>query len=227
MLNNDIELEVQDTEWESNEDISFDVTDLMEEANPDDKDETIPEVDKPADVVDELIPDTIPEPEVTPEDKPEEKPDDIEDVLDDLLAELDNSNEAIDKIEESWAGTTEVALLKDSFKKMEDQIKKLNNDKTDLTLRNAELETFGSDSTDPKILILSKHLDKARTGDDRSKSKVSTIIKEMLYELTWEDYDKDQMNSNIDTLSASEAYNNKSNPKLNIEEKDEEFGLSM
>jgi hypothetical protein len=49
----------------------------------------------------------------------------------------------------------------------------------------------------------------------------------MLYELTGEDYDQSRINSNIDTLSASEAYNSKANPNLNIKDKEEEFGISI
>jgi hypothetical protein len=45
---------------------------------------------------------------------------------------------------------------------MEDQIKKLTNEKGDLRIKNAELELFGSDDTDPKVLIINKYLGKAK-----------------------------------------------------------------
>lgn len=190
------------------------VDELLSEASPAVAEEVIPETD--ADIVEK---ETETETDST---------DNNDDILDELMSELDSSKEVVEKIEAAWDWSSELSLLTDSLKRMEDQIKKLNNEKVDLTLRNAELETFWSDSTDPNILILSKHLDKAKAWDDRSKQKVSTIIKEMLYDLTWEDYDKTNINNNIDTLSASESYNTKTNPNLTQDEKrDDDFGLSI
>ena len=148
-------------------------------------------------------------------------------ILNDLMNELDYSKDSLSNIENKWGDVTEVWLLRESLKKMEDQIKKLNNDKTDLSLKNAELEIFGNDKTDPKVLIISKHLEAAKEGDDRSKQKVSTLLKELLYDLTGSNFDQDNINSDIDTLSASEAYNNKLNPKLNDNKTDEFEGLSI
>jgi hypothetical protein len=52
-------------------------------------------------------------------------------------------------------------------------------------------------------------------------------LKELLYDLTWEDFDKDLINSSIDTLSASEAYNNKTNPNIENKTEDEFEWLSI
>ena len=131
-----------------------------------------------------------------------------------LFDELDDANEALDKIEKTAENTEDISVLKQSLNNMEQQIKKLSNEKADLIYKNAELEAFGSDSTDPKILLLSRNLTKANDGDEKSKTKVISLLKDMLYDLTWEDIDNNKINKDIDLLSAVESYNSTSNPNL-------------
>ena len=64
------------------------------------------------------------------------------------------------------------------------------------------------------MLIISRNLEKAKSGDDRAKSKVETILKEMLSELTGEDYDSKKVNKQADILAAAESYNNNSSPNI-------------
>ena len=229
-LGEDLDTSTDDNSWGIDLDLSSDETTEIENTDTDSDtdpakedivDELLAEVEKDTDTTppaDEVVPDEKDEPAT------EETPDDI---LNNLLEDMSKSKEEAAKLDKNWADSAQVGALNDSLKKMEDQLKKLTNEKTDLTIRNAELETFWSDSTDPKILILSKHLEKAKAGDDRSKEKVSTLMKEMLYELTGEDFDQNRINSTIDTLSASEAYNTKTNPNLNIQDKEEELWISI
>ena len=73
------------------------------------------------------------------------------------------------------------------------------------------------------MLIISRNLEKAKSGDDRAKSKVETILKEMLSDLTGEDYDSKKVEKQSDILSAAESYNNNSNPNIKKrEESDDE-----
>jgi hypothetical protein len=45
---------------------------------------------------------------------------------------------------------------------MEDQIRKLSNTNADLKFRNAELEAFSLEDSDPKMMILYKNFGKAK-----------------------------------------------------------------
>ena len=142
---------------------------------------------------------------------------DEEDIdLDAMFAEIDDANDAIEKIESNkwWDNSNEIWVLKDSLSKMEQMVKKLTNDKADLIYRNAELEAFGWDWTDPKILLLSRNLAKANDWDDKAKTKTISLLKDMLYNLTWEDYEQEKINKDADMLSAVEQYNSVSNPNL-------------
>ena len=142
---------------------------------------------------------------------------DEEDIdLDAMFAETDDANDAIEKIESNkwWDNSNEIWVLKDSLSKMEQMVKKLTNDKADLIYRNAELEAFGWDWTDPKILLLSRNLAKANDWDDKAKTKTISLLKDMLYNLTWEDYEQEKINKDADMLSAVEQYNSVSNPNL-------------
>lgn len=173
------------------------------------------------------------------EEKSEQKEEDAEEIefqklLDELSANeesLEKSDDAIANIEATGTASDEdIATLKeengrlaDGLKRMEDQIRKLSSDKSDLMFKNAELEAFGWESTDPNMLIISRNLEKAKSGDDRAKSKVETILKEMLSDLTGEDYDSKKVDKQSDILSAAESYNNNSNPNIKKrEESDDE-----
>lgn len=151
----------------------------------------------------------------------------LDDLFKDLDSELEESNKALDKIEETGADVWEVWLLRDSLKRMEDQIKKLNNNNADLKFRNAELEAFWIDNENPKLLIISRNLNKAIDGDDRSKTKVVTTLKEMLYDLTWEDFDETKVNKDVDLLTATEVYNNETNPNLKGKKEEDDFWIAV
>ena len=77
------------------------------------------------------------------------------------------------------------------------------------------------------MLIISRNLEKAKSGDDRAKTKVSTILKEMLSDLTGEDYDSKKVAKDADLLSAAESYNNNANPNIKEKEKENEDFLTM
>jgi hypothetical protein len=53
-------------------------------------------------------------------------------------------------------------MLRDSLKKMEDQLRKLNNEKADLQIQNMELEAYSMSDSDPKVMILYKNYSKAK-----------------------------------------------------------------
>ena len=65
--------------------------------------------------------------------------------FDKLFAEIDDANEAIEKIEsnDTTDNSSEVSVLKQALNNMEQMIKKLTNEKSDLVYKNAELEAFG------------------------------------------------------------------------------------
>lgn len=145
--------------------------------------------------------------------------------FDELFSELNDANDAIDKIEsnDSSDNTQEISVLKQALNNMEQIVKKLTNEKSDLIYKNAELEAFGWDNTDPKILMLSRNLTKAKDWDERSKTKVVSTLKDMLYELTGEDFDTSKINKDIDILTAAESYNSMSNPKLKAKNNEDDW----
>jgi len=153
---------------------------------------------------------------------------DLFDDIQDWNDSIDKSNEAIDNIEKTWEASTEDITilkeenknLKDWYKRMEDQLKKIANEKSDLMYKNAELEAFWWESSNPQILILSRNLEKAQAWDDRAKSKVESTLKDLLFNITGEDYDQKKTDKKADVLSAAESYNNTANP--NLKNKDED-----
>lgn len=146
--------------------------------------------------------------------------DDID--LSKIFAELDDANDIIDKIEETTENKEELSSLKESLNNMEQLVKKLSNEKADLIYKNAELEAFGSDNTDPKILLLSRNLTKANGWDEQSKTKTISLLKDMLYDLTWEDVDNSKINKDIDLLASIESYNTSWNPNLKKSKSEDE-----
>lgn len=173
-------------------------------------------------VVDEVITDENKnkESETTDEDV------DLDSILDWLQDEIDDSKKVLDDISTTADTTTNVNIwiLKDSLTKMEQQLKKLNSEKMDLQFRNAELEAFGIDWLDPKLLSLSRVYAKAKDWDDVSKTKATKIAKEILFDLTGEDIDSAKISSDIDLLTQAELYNNAINPNLKAW-KDEDDGM--
>lgn len=151
---------------------------------------------------------------------------DLDSILDWLQDEIDDSKKVLDDISVTSDSATNVNIwiLKDSLTKMEQQLKKLNSEKMDLQFRNAELEAFGIDWLDPKLLSLSRVYAKAKDWDDVSKTKATKIAKEILFDLTGEDIDSAKISSDIDLLTQAELYNNAINPNLKAW-KDEDDGM--
>lgn len=139
---------------------------------------------------------------------------DLNALFDSLTENVEESKDALDKIEEETENTEDVSALRDSLKKMEDQLKKLNNTNADLKFRNAELEAFSVEDADPKVMIVVKNFPKAKDWDDKSKSRTIDALKDLIYDLSWEDFDATNIDRNIDMLTASEMYNNEINPNL-------------
>lgn len=170
------------------------------------------------------------EAEVQTDTEAEIETEDEEDVdLDAIFADIDEAKDIVEKIEDKWSWDTslEIGQLKDSLNNMQNLVKKLSNEKADLTYKVAEMEAFGWDSTDPKILLLSRNLVKANEWDERSKTRVISVLKDMLYDLTWEDYEQNKIDKDIDLLSAVESYNSSTNPNLKTWKKQEDDGLSI
>lgn len=145
-----------------------------------------------------------------------------------LLKELEDAKDTIDTIEsdKDWDSSLEISQLKQSLNNMTNLIKKLSNEKADLTYKLAEVEAFGSDNTDPKMLLLWRNLTKANAWDDKAKTKAISVLKDMLYDLSWEDYEWNKREKDLDILTSIENYNNSSKPNLKSYKKEED-GLSM
>lgn len=139
---------------------------------------------------------------------------DLDSIFEWLEAEVENSNEALDKLETAGWDMEDVWSLRDSLKRMEDQIKKLNNNNADLKFRNAELSAFSIEDSDPKVMVIARNFSKAIWWDDKAKAKVVSTLKDMIYDLTGEDFDDKKVAWDIDLLTASEMYNNEINPNL-------------
>lgn len=163
----------------------------------------------------------------TPADEKEEEDEELDlgqllDQLSDNEDSLKKSDDALANIEKDGTASKEdVATLKEELARMaesnkaiEAQLRKTMGEKSDLIFKNAELEAFGGDSTNPQMLMLSRNMEKATNGDDRAKSKCVTILKDMLGNLTGEDYDSKSTEKKADILSAAESYNNAANPNI-------------
>lgn len=188
-------------------------------------------MEAPVETTDEVKEETT---EEVAEDKGEEEQEvdlddlDLTEFFSELEAELESSNDALDTIEENAPDSSgEIGLLRDSLKKMEGKIKELNNANVELTFKNAELEAFGSSSTDPKLLIISKNLTKASEGDEKSKSKVVATLKDMLFNLTGEDFENTKINKDIELLTASEMYNTSVNPNVKSKDSEDDYGIMV
>jgi len=221
--------QTQDWDWVS---IDFEVPEETKEEEV--KEETTEEEVKEEETTTEETSETKEEiPEVKEEETIEDTTDDSELDLDklfeDLDSELDTSKEALDKLETKGetVDPSDIWLVRDSLKRMEDQVKKLNNLNIDLKFKNAELEAFGVNDENPKLFIVSRHLKKAMDGDDKSKTKVTSTLKEILYDLTGEDFDETKIDKDIDLLTASEAYNTGANPNLKKKSEEEDFWIAL
>lgn len=182
------------------------------------------------------------EPEPTKEEpKTEDDSDDLD--LSDLFADLEDASDANDESKKildnvaAWGGTitpeqvkeleAQIAIQKDINTKLTGQVKKLMNDSVDMSYKNAELEAFGWVSTNPNVLILSKNLEKAQAWDDKSKSKVISVLKSLYEEFTGEDLEKTKVSQQTDLLSAVDSYNSSSNPNIKTKSSNTVEWLSM
>lgn len=180
------------------------------------------------------------EPSKVDEKKTEDDEDDLD--LSDLFADIEDANTAVDdskKIldnidQNGWISKEQVtelqaqlSTLKEINDKQSKQIKKLMNDSVDISYKNAELEAFGWVWTNPNILILSKNLDKAKTGDDMAKSKVVSVLKSLYEEFTGSDMEKENLDKKTDILAATSLYNSASNPNIKLNKDSDIEWLSM
>jgi hypothetical protein len=194
------------------------IDELMEEATKEEPVKEEPAKEEPAKEEEPIV----------EEEKKTEEEFDLEALFEWLDTEIDESNKALDKLEKAgdW-DVWEIWLVRDSLKRMEDQVKKLNNLNVDLKFKNAELEAFGINDESPELLIVSRNLSKAMNWDDKSKNKVVTTLKEMLYNLTWEDFDETKIDKDIDLLTASEAYNTEVNPNLKAAKDEDDYWIAL
>ncbi len=182
------------------------------------------------------------EPEPAKEEpKTEDETDDLD--LSDLFADLEDASDANDESKKildnvaAWGGTitpeqvkeleAQIAIQKDINTKLTGQVKKLMNDSVDMSYKNAELEAFGWVSTNPNVLILSKNLEKAQAWDDKSKSKVISVLKSLYEEFTGEDLEKSKVSQQTDLLAAVDSYNSSSNPNIKSKSSNAIEWLSM
>jgi len=165
--------------------------------------------------------------------------DEIEKLLDSMDDDSDESEKKSDKAvkdleKDLWKDNANVQILKDdnsrlreNQEKMQQTIRKLMSDTADMSLKNAELEAFGWNFTDPSLLIAVKHYEKAMNWDEASKSKVSQVLKDMYETVTGKDMDKEKIDSDLDKISAVESYNNSSNAKYKDKSWEDDFELEL
>jgi len=153
--------------------------------------------------------------------------------LDRLLSELEESedqvNDAISDIEDSWNlspevekllselknNKTTISDLQDSVKSLQEKIKSLNMDKSDLTYKNAELEAFGW-VTDPQLMIIVRNFTKAKEWDKFAQNKIKSIISDIWSWIYWTDIEEEWINNSIDTITEIDKYISKKNPNVKI-----------
>lgn len=152
----------------------------------------------------------------------------IKDVISELTDaddSLQKTEDTINKIENAGGEVSqsdldilksENARQRESINILEWQLKKLYTDKADLTLKNAEMEAFGWNYKDPKLLIMIKNYDKASGGDDKAKEKVLSICRDMIESLTGVAQD------NSDPIGAAAIYNKTSLKMPDKKDKEDE-----
>lgn len=158
------------------------------------------------------------------------------DELDKLLAELDDwaVDDAVAAVEASWEQSPEVTKLLSELKKKDSdmvdlqqalndlqwRIKSLNQDKYDLTYKNAELEAFGW-VTDPSLMIVVRNYEKAKGWDKVAQWKIKRMMSDMYAWIYWEDLDKKELDDKISDITEIETYNSKKNPNVEMKNKDQ------
>ena len=157
------------------------------------------------------------------------------DELDKILAELDDSwiQDAVKDVENAWEQTPEVkklldeiskkdsdmADLKQSLNDMQQRLKSVNQDKYDLTYKNAELEAFGW-VTDPSLMIVVKNYEKAKGWDKVAQWKIKQMMSDMYAWVYGVDLDKETMDDKVSDITEINSYNSKKNPNVDIKDKD-------
>lgn len=167
--------------------------------------------------------------------------DDI-DELDKILSELSDDswiNDAAKAVEESGEQTPEVQKLLAEIKKkdadyselqqalndLQLRVKSLNQDKYDLTYKNAELEAFGW-VTDPSLMIVVRNYEKAKWWDKIAQDKIKRMMADMYAWIYGEDLEKKEMDDKVDNMVSIWSYNSKKTPNVDIKWKDS-FGISL
>jgi len=69
-------------------------------------------------------------------------------------------------------------------------------------------------------------MSKAKEGDDASKDKATKLLKDMLFDLTGEDFDTGKIKTDLDLLTQAELYNNATNPNISSSTQDDD-GIAL
>lgn len=151
---------------------------------------------------------------------------DLAEIFKDLEDVAEKQEEVIDKIDNGQElSSQDIKTLKQTNDFLIKKIDQMQNEKIELLYRNAELETFGNESSTPELIVLSKHIKQMETNP-KSREKVLSTIKKMYEDISGDDIEQDKVDKKVDILSAAEQYNSRSNPELKPEEEDE-FNLVM
>lgn len=239
-FSDDSEETLDDLGWDSDVDLDFGSEEETDETKKDPKEE-----EKVEDVLDEESNKDETDPKKESEEPWKEdskKEDDSLDEIEKLLDEVDDSDdsqkkseEAIDNIEkklEEWDKDVEIlkeenSNLKDSNDRLKTALKNINWEKADLAFKNAELEAFGWNFTDPSLLIVTKHYESAINWDEKAKTKTIKVIKDMYDILTWSDLEKEKADDKLDKISAIENYNNSSNPNFADKSNEDDYWIDV
>jgi hypothetical protein len=158
--------------------------------------------------------------------------------IDELLKELDDSNtewsddldeaqKIIDSLKDVEWTEGAVTLLKQlqteskQDKKTIDTLKKLvwkiDKEKWDLSLKNAELELYGTND-DAQLVYLNSNMTKARAGDEKTKERIVKIIDDLRTELAGWTKEQEEADKSDDKISKFTSFNwDKINPNLKTE----------
>lgn len=158
--------------------------------------------------------------------------------IDRILKELDEwneeSSEAIDETQKiidslKWVEWSEEAVTLLTWLQSENSqqkaqlewlkwlINKLNKDKSELSIKNAELELYGW-IDDSQLVYLNWNLSSARSWDEKAKDKIVSILDQLRTELAWTTLDQDNKESMEDKLNMFSSYNeSKADPNTNVE----------
>lgn len=193
----------------------------------DDEEEAVITEETPKETAEIISEEVIPEVSEPAKLEEEDEEIDLDWIFGDMEETIGDAQASLDKIsEDPSTAPVEVKLLKDTISKLSSQLEKVNKEKLDFQFRAAELEAFGVESIDPKIMSLSRNFAKYKDGDDAAKDKAIKLAKDIIFDLTWEDFDATKVSSDVDLLTQAELYNNAINPNLKAS-KEEEDGIAL